>query len=164
VAAFGLSPEALALLPESRRTLRLDAVRPVQEAVLVGRQHQRLMFEGLLANQQDLLSFVSRSHLQVDAAGDRSLCVTNLSQNAVLVNMAIILQRGKSARLASGDSFSFAAHVELLRDQGAGGAMNTAPPTSGTDSVAESVSIAPFLTFRILDATHDAAASAQPGF
>merc|ERR1712100_412122 len=106
VYASGLSPEALVKLPLSTRTFcfGLSSSKP---SVVLGRQHQMSMFEALLQNQKELLAFVSRSHLQMELAGEGELLVTNLSQNISIAGANILL-RGTGMKMASGDVISFA--------------------------------------------------------
>lgn len=83
VHAEGLAPEELANIPTELRSLSVACGQPL----LVGRQHQPQSFEALLARSPGCLSFISRTHLQVEAlAGSAGgMSVTNLSSNPVYV-------------------------------------------------------------------------------
>lgn len=83
VHAEGLAPEELANIPTELRSLSVAGGQPL----LVGRQHQPQSFEALLARSPGCLSFISRTHLQVEAlAGSTGgMSVTNLSSNPVYV-------------------------------------------------------------------------------
>merc|ERR1719476_1068731 len=83
VHAEGLAPEELANVPHELRSLAVTGGQPL----LVGRQHQPQSFEALLARSPSCLSFISRTHLQVEAlAGSAGgMSVTNLSSNPVYV-------------------------------------------------------------------------------
>ncbi|CAK0903220.1 unnamed protein product, partial [Prorocentrum cordatum] len=96
--AAGLArEEALALHP-SQRVLGLTLPLGGSGSV-VGRQHQLSLFEALLAGRRTLLSLVSRSHVRLDRATEHSVRATNLSQNVLLVNEAVVLGCGEAAEL-----------------------------------------------------------------
>lgn len=117
------------------------------------------MFNALLMQQRELLGFVSRSHLQLEAASSCELTVTNMSQNITLVGTRM-LKRGESARMADGDTLSFAAQVELLQGAevaAAAAAAAAAQSCSDSGGDRERVSIAPFLTFQLMGSGASAA-------
>lgn len=109
-------------------------------SVVLGRQHQMMMFEALLARQKALLARVSRNHLQVDAARSGALHITNLSQNIVLAG-ARVLWRGDAIQLHSGETLSFAASTDMIPGV-------EACTMAAIDGV-EKVAIGPFLSFRL---------------
>jgi len=99
------------------------------------------MFEALLCDgHKELLSFVSREHLQFDVSEDGTPRVTNKSQNITFMGTQI-LQRGEAVQMMSGDTLSFAAEARLIE-----GAEATLIVTG--DGVKRE--LAPFLTFRLV--------------
>jgi len=124
-----LSVDAFAEIPGESRTLSFsapDSPEPRRVAVVVGRQHQPQMFDILLTDKA-LLSYVSRSHLQIEFEdvvvghstgtcnpnASLGVSITNLSQNAVLLNSTSIGQ-GESRSLCDGDTIGFATHATLV--------------------------------------------------
>jgi len=148
VYAIGFSPEAFASVPASARTFNFVMSAGCQ-GINIGRQHQKVMYETLLAHHKDLLGFVSRTHLLVEPGASMELKVTNLSQNAVLLGTAM-LQHGEAARVGSGDTLSFAAQVELIH----GGDLAALPARCQSS---DQVAIAPFLSFRLIGSVLKAA-------
>mmetsp|Transcript_123785 Transcript_123785/g.214595 ORF Transcript_123785/g.214595 Transcript_123785/m.214595 type:complete len:767 (+) Transcript_123785:97-2397(+) len=140
VFAVGLAPEAILRLPKIRRTFCCSLYRGCPP-VSFGRQNQMAMFEALLCDgHKELLSFVSREHLQFDVSEDGTPRVTNKSQNITFMGTQI-LQRGEAVQMMSGDTLSFAAEARLIE-----GAEATLIVTG--DGVKRE--LAPFLTFRLV--------------
>jgi len=167
VQASGLTAETLALLPTSQKQLRIPFDTPDSTQIFVGRQYQLDLFESLLANQRELLTFVSRCHLRLELASpsdcvsgttsemSSDLQVTNLSRNIALVGSRA-LRHGESAIIGRDEmdsTLSFAAQVELMRQSDT--TLSRAADV-GNDilqaAVADKVTIAPFLTFRVIRA------------
>jgi len=157
VQASGLTAEKLALLPTSQKQLRIPLDTPDSTQIFVGRQYQLDLFESLLANQRELLTFVSRCHLRLELASpsdsisgttsekSSDLQVTNLSRNIALVGTRA-LRHGESAivgRDENDSTLSFAAQVELMRQS---------DPSLSREQASDKVTIAPFLTFRVVRA------------
>lgn len=140
VFAAGLDPGNIVALPITTRFFSFT-LSPSRPSVVVGRQHQMSMFEALLQNHKELLAFVSRSHLQLELAGEGELQVTNLSQNISIACRTNILLRGVGTKMGNGDVISFAAQAEKVP-----GAESTQIRTGdGVDR-----ELAPFLTFRLV--------------
>merc|ERR1712190_245644 len=89
--------------------------------------------------------------------------VTNLSQNIVLINNANanMLCKNEATTIGAGDTLSFAVQVEFIRGDGAEAAAAAVAAASVVASAAEEegsagsseqerVSIAPFLSFRLV--------------
>merc|ERR1712039_1025120 len=76
----GLQQEDWSGLPANVRDIRVS-----EGTVLIGRQHQPHAFEALLARVPQCLSFISRTHVQVEALAN-GVSVTNLSSNPVYVD------------------------------------------------------------------------------
>lgn len=103
VHAEGLSPEDRGLLAEDLR----DFVVPKGEVVSLGRQHQPRKFDALLSKAPGCLSFISRSHAQVEAV-DSGVKVVNLSLNPIYVNEREPLFKGEARILGADELLSFA--------------------------------------------------------
>merc|ERR1719331_2796628 len=76
-------------IPAAVKTLSFDGQEGSLTKIL-GRQHQAETFEALLAHAPELITYVSRNHVQFEPvmhscadSGD-TLRVTNLSQNVIL--------------------------------------------------------------------------------
>lgn len=113
VKAEGLTSESLDTMPPELRSF------PIQDAgtVLLGRQHQPQCFEALLAGAPSRLSFISRTHVQLEVR-QGTLYATNMSSNPIYVGRNG-LDRGSSCALAKDDILSFArnegnSHVNFL--------------------------------------------------
>jgi len=98
----GLGPEELPSLPMSAREFLVEE----NSQVLIGRQHQPKEFEALLAKAPTCMSFISRSHVQLEARNGM-LTATNVSSNPVYVD-GEPLGRGTSAQLLPDQVMSFA--------------------------------------------------------
>eukprot|EP00929_Paragymnodinium_shiwhaense_P039880 TRINITY_DN20887_c0_g1_i1.p1 TRINITY_DN20887_c0_g1~~TRINITY_DN20887_c0_g1_i1.p1 ORF type:complete len:744 (+),score=149.48 TRINITY_DN20887_c0_g1_i1:93-2324(+) len=160
--AAGLTVEELNALPTELRGIDFTVESGASAAL--GRQHQMNIFKTLLKQEKELLSYVSRNHLNLESIEGGWLKVSNASQNIALLNSQA-LRRGESAALKPGDTLSFAAQVELLQLSTAGSLSacgvavektTSSPPGSGSsstapkeDGVPEKISISPFLTFRV---------------
>jgi len=104
VYAAGFAPEAFLALPASVRHLAF-ALTPEAPAMIIGRQHQREMFEALLAREPKLLSYVSRSHFRLEM-GECEMYIQNLCQNVAVVAQRP-LHQGESTEVLDGDRLSF---------------------------------------------------------
>mmetsp|Transcript_16822 Transcript_16822/g.39027 ORF Transcript_16822/g.39027 Transcript_16822/m.39027 type:complete len:873 (+) Transcript_16822:113-2731(+) len=137
VYSAGISQHTFATLPLAARSVSFTLQKGAAPIVL-GRL-QTNIFASLLAEQRELLAFISRQHLQFDADSN-AIRVSNLSQNITILGTNHRMQHGEIATLGVGDTISFAAHTEKIA-----GAKGIAIP--GSDGV--DVSVAPFLTFRL---------------
>jgi len=138
----GLSHQSFGTLPLAARSLSFT-LQKGGPSVVLGRL-QTNIFASLLAEQRDLLAFISRQHLQFDAdgggGGGGAVRVSNLSQNITIIGTSHRMQHGEISSLGVGDTISFAAHAEKI----AGAEAIVIPGSDGID-----VSVAPFLTFRL---------------
>lgn len=98
----GMAPEEWSALAP-----RLRDFRVMDGTVLIGRQHQPQSFEALLSRVPGSLSFISRSHVQVEACGSAGIRATNLSSNPVYVDREP-LAKGDSRMLSQDQVLSFA--------------------------------------------------------
>merc|ERR1719247_3056935 len=102
------------------------------------------MFEGLLPKdpEKKLLSFVSRSHLQMEYAGEDQLKVRNLSQNVSIAGKSnLMLYNQEEVLMGSGETVSFAAEADKVP----GIVTEALIATQGVEK-----QLAPFLTFRLV--------------
>merc|ERR1712039_34059 len=97
----GLQPEDWTGLPANVREIRV-----AEGTVLIGRQHQPAAFEALLARVPHCLSFISRTHVQVEASAN-GITATNLSSNPVYVDREP-LAKDHSRMLTKDQVLSFA--------------------------------------------------------
>lgn len=97
----GLDSKALEALP-----VHLKSIELTDGGVHVGRQHQPTLFEALLSSTTRCMSFISRSHAQVDVT-KVGITVTNLSSNPLYVDF-VMLSRGESKHLGQDSTLSFA--------------------------------------------------------
>lgn len=168
--ATGLGPEAFWSLSGSARNLFLPLGAGAAPSVL-GRSHQKEMFEALLSHEPSFLGCISRSHVQVEevkAEANPQVCieslpnepetgllVTNLSSNVVVasrVNLQPVtkaLYQNDSAELRDGDTLSFATEQHTVCAEEAAAAMARKDKGEG-DSGQTSVAVVPFLTFRVV--------------
>eukprot|EP00929_Paragymnodinium_shiwhaense_P075916 TRINITY_DN3889_c0_g1_i2.p1 TRINITY_DN3889_c0_g1~~TRINITY_DN3889_c0_g1_i2.p1 ORF type:complete len:1032 (-),score=220.04 TRINITY_DN3889_c0_g1_i2:393-3488(-) len=102
VVAEGLTADQLNALPAEVKTLPLTG-----SSTVVGRQHQSRLFEELLTNMPQNLSFISRSHVQVEVNQEGKFVVSNMSSNPLYVDKESVPKGG--ARTVTLDStISFA--------------------------------------------------------
>lgn len=113
--AEGFSPEEFGGLPADICDLAVsqDAGAPL----VLGRQHQQRRFDALLAKSPGCLSFISRTHMQLEAR-QAGLHVGNLSLNPVYIDREP-LGKGEARDLLPDQVLSFArlegsAHVLFL--------------------------------------------------
>jgi len=103
VHADGLPPERLQELPADTRGVDVP-----DGTMHLGRHHQPNMFEALLGRSLPRLGLVSRTHVQLQTAGQGAdIEVTNLSPNAIYVNEER-LTKGQSHALSVGQLLRFA--------------------------------------------------------
>mmetsp|Transcript_26914 Transcript_26914/g.68395 ORF Transcript_26914/g.68395 Transcript_26914/m.68395 type:complete len:815 (+) Transcript_26914:3-2447(+) len=113
--AEGMSGAALAALPPDVQFF------PLSDGVTtIGRQHQPLAFEALLAEAPSCLSFISRTHVQLSSSAS-GLTAANMSSNPIYVDREH-LAKGESCMLKQSQIVSFArleggSHVYFLRYQ-----------------------------------------------
>eukprot|EP00931_Biecheleriopsis_adriatica_P032141 TRINITY_DN18784_c0_g1_i1.p1 TRINITY_DN18784_c0_g1~~TRINITY_DN18784_c0_g1_i1.p1 ORF type:complete len:678 (+),score=133.79 TRINITY_DN18784_c0_g1_i1:54-2087(+) len=98
----GLSPEELQSLPTSAREFVVEA----NAQLVLGRQHQPKEFEVLLSKAPACMSFISRSHVQLEAQGG-VLAASNVSSNPVYVD-GEPLAKGEFRNLVQSQVISFA--------------------------------------------------------
>eukprot|EP00933_Yihiella_yeosuensis_P069872 TRINITY_DN7694_c0_g1_i1.p1 TRINITY_DN7694_c0_g1~~TRINITY_DN7694_c0_g1_i1.p1 ORF type:complete len:599 (-),score=117.75 TRINITY_DN7694_c0_g1_i1:164-1888(-) len=98
----GLSAQQLSSFPESVRTLQIGA----NSTLTVGRQHQPQTFEALLSQDPTFLSYISRSHVELQAKDDM-LVATNVSSNPFYID-GEALSKSESVQLVAGQEISFA--------------------------------------------------------
>lgn len=139
VYAAGMTPAVFAEVPPRLKTVTFN-LPPGAPPMMMGRQHQTSMFEALLREQKELLAFVSRNHLQLEGVTG-GIKTTNQSQNITIVGSSV-LQQGESGQLNNGDTLSFAGLEEMIPG------VEATPAAVGDGTV----SIAPFLTFRLVSA------------
>jgi len=101
--AEGLSPEER----ESVASELSDFVVAEGVSMSLGRQHQPRKFDSLLANSPGCLSFISRTHMQVEAL-EAGVKVTNMSLNPVYVNDRDPVFKGETRTLQPEQVLSFA--------------------------------------------------------
>merc|ERR1712039_140550 len=97
----GLQQEDWIGLPQNVREIRVS-----ENTVYIGRQHQPHAFEALLARVPHCLSFISRTHVQVEASAS-GISATNLSSNPVYVDREP-LAKDHSRMLTKDQVLSFA--------------------------------------------------------
>lgn len=161
--AIGLGPEAFWALPSRVRTLSLPSCAGSPR--ILGRTHQKEMFEALLSHEPNMLVCISRSHVQVEEVSRKNgnsnaavsidstpqdemppLLITNLSQNVIVASQvneasAKALYQNDTAELRDGDTLSFAKeqHAEPAASETAGGGT----PRSGASAAQTQASSAP---------------------
>merc|ERR1712008_14071 len=85
-----LPSEVLEMVPQSVRIIQLkDCYDPGSHVFAFGRQKQFGIFETLLNGNKDLSTWVSRRHFQLVYLDEMVFEITNMSQNALLVNDSI---------------------------------------------------------------------------
>mmetsp|Transcript_102603 Transcript_102603/g.296660 ORF Transcript_102603/g.296660 Transcript_102603/m.296660 type:complete len:725 (+) Transcript_102603:71-2245(+) len=104
VHAEGATQEELVALGPEFCDLLVSEADPVPLAV--GRQHQQRRFDALLAKSLPCMSFISRTHMRVEAQRN-AVQVTNLSQNPVYIDREP-LAKGEVRQLSRGQVLSFA--------------------------------------------------------
>lgn len=90
-------------LPAERRGVALT------RSVMLGRQHQPGLFEGILGPDSVNLTFISRSHLELNEVETGNFMMRNLSQNPVVVKGSQQVAKEQQSFLSPGDSIEFIA-------------------------------------------------------
>ncbi|CAJ1445586.1 unnamed protein product [Effrenium voratum] len=85
---------------------------PPRGTLILGRQHQPGFFEGIIGAESPNLTFISRSHLEVNELGPASFAVRNLSQNPIVVKQQQLVKEQQSF-LSPGDCIEFIAGSDL---------------------------------------------------
>ena len=93
-------------LPAERRAVALT------QSIMLGRQHQPGLFEGLLGDTVNL-TFISRSHLELNEVEAGNFMLRNLSQNPVVVKGSQQVAKEQQSFLSPGDSIEFIAGSDL---------------------------------------------------
>mmetsp|Transcript_30174 Transcript_30174/g.54765 ORF Transcript_30174/g.54765 Transcript_30174/m.54765 type:complete len:1127 (+) Transcript_30174:42-3422(+) len=113
--AEGLNAKELSDLPGEFKEIHLQTAE-----THIGRHHQS-QFESLtkVAGLPSNLSFISRTHAQIEKSGDGSLSITNMSSNPLYVNRDLVGTRA-AQKLSLGQIVSFAReergqHVHFLK-------------------------------------------------
>jgi len=118
--AAGLTPDFIFSLPTAVKNVAFQWQQGTP-AKFLGRQHQPEIFETLLAQSPEFITYVSRNHFQLEpiihvsdncmASSKLNGCcvlhVTNLSQNVALIGQQP-LQQGESMNMQDGDTLGFA--------------------------------------------------------
>lgn len=112
VKAEGLSPESIASMPMEFKSFSIQGTGAV-----LGRQHQPQVFEALLSGAPSRMSYISRTHVQMEVK-QGTLYATNMSSNPIYVGRKG-LDKGGSCALAKDDVLSFArnegnSHVNFI--------------------------------------------------
>lgn len=114
--AEGLAAQDFAALPEAVREFEVGGAGVVR----IGRHHQARAFEALLSGAPMCLSYISRTHLQLEVQGS-GLWMTNVSSNQIYVNSEPVA-KGESRLVSQDHTVSFArlessSHVLFLKLQ-----------------------------------------------
>jgi len=112
----GLSKEDVQALP-AKDAMMAISVEEEGSNTVVGRQHQSDIFTALLRGAPQFLQLVSRSHFKLEKykdsiadSSDEKLILTNLSQNAMLIDDFSLVQFGETSVLQDGQKIQFTAH------------------------------------------------------
>ena len=95
-------------LPAGQRAVALT-----HGSVMLGRQHQPGLFEGILGPDSVNLTFISRSHLEMNEVESGNFMMRNLSQNPVVVKGTHQVAKDQQSFLSPGDSIEFIAGSDL---------------------------------------------------
>jgi len=171
--ASGLSADAFWALPASVRSINFELAMDCPY-IVIGRTHQRELFEALLANDKPTLTYVSRSHFKFEFIDGQEppelghvvsvLQVTNMSQNVAAIG-GHPLRQGESTIARDGDTIGFltpppvpedgSADMQESSQAGMADASRTRAASRGSSKqpnldAQDEAPGAPFLTFRLV--------------